>query len=144
MTLIRVPALIALAATVLPACVYRVLAVVWIVTEPPLDVLATIVLPFTLDTVSASHWPCAPGVAVGIWALLMFPCATVSVWALSAPPCATASVWALFELPDATVAAWMVPVVDPRRAPTPRASMKAKARPPIRSHLRPRRCGAGG
>ena len=55
MTLIRVPALIALAATVLLACVYRVLAVVWIVTVLPLDVLATIVLPFTLDTVSDSH-----------------------------------------------------------------------------------------
>lgn len=73
----------ALAATDLPAWVYWVLAVVWIVTELPLEVLATVVWPFTLDTVSASHWPCAPGVsvsgvAVGVWALLELPDAKVS------------------------------------------------------------------
>src|SRR6266702_3698820 len=92
----------ALAATVLPDCVYRVLAVVWIVTVLPLDVLATIVLPFTLDTVIASHGPCALGVAASDWSLLSPPCVT---------PC---------------------------------ASMRAKAKPPIRSHLRPRRREGGG
>ena len=55
MTLIRAPALMALAAAALPACVYFVLAVVWIVTELPFAALATIVLPLTLETVSISH-----------------------------------------------------------------------------------------
>src|SRR6266581_3902245 len=94
----------ALAATVLPDCVYWVLAVVWIVTELPLGVLATIVLPFTLDTVSASHWPCAPGVAASAWALLKSPWATACVWEPLEPPCVTASVWALLELPDTRAA----------------------------------------
>jgi len=49
----------ALAVTVLPACLNLVLSVVWIVTELPFDDLATIVLPLTLDTVNVSHWPCA-------------------------------------------------------------------------------------
>src|SRR6266702_7089169 len=101
-TLIRAPTLMALAATVLPDCVYWVLAVVWIVTELPLDVLATIVLPLTLDTVSASHWPCAPGVAAGAWALLLeSPAAKVSTWGLLELPWATASVWELLVLLDA-------------------------------------------
>src|SRR6266699_7289621 len=131
MTLIRVPALIALAATVLPACVYRVLAVVWIVTVLPLDVLATIVLPFTLDTVIASQGPCALGVAASDWSLL-------------SPPCAKVSVWALLAFPDVTLAACVVLTDEPMIAPTPRASIRAKARPPIRSHLRPRRREGGG
>lgn len=45
----------ALVAAVLPAWVYCVLAIVWIVTVLPLADLATMVLPFTLDTVSALH-----------------------------------------------------------------------------------------
>src|SRR5712692_8192149 len=127
MTLIRAPTLMALAATVLPAWVYWVLAVVWIVTELPLAVLATIVLPLTLDTVSASHCPRAPGVAASDWSLLELP------WT-------SASVWELLVLLDARAAAW----VEPRSVPTPSASIKAKARAPIRSHLRPRPRGAGG
>src|SRR5438876_1105522 len=120
-----------LAATVLPAWMYWVLAVVWIVTELPLDVLATIALPFTLETVSASHWPRAPGVAASLWGLLKPPWATTSVWELLVPL-------------DARAVAWVAPVDEPMIAPTPRASMKVKARPPIRSHLRPLRRGAGG
>src|ERR1700694_1509906 len=131
MTLIRVPAVMALAATALPAWVYWVLAVVWTVTELPLAVLATMVLPLTLDTVSASHWPCAPGVAASGCALLKSP------WVV-------ASVWELLVLPCVRAAAWVALVVEPRSVPMPRASMKARARPPIRSHLRPRLGGAGG
>src|SRR6266702_565313 len=55
-------------------------------------------------------------------------------------PWASASAWELLELLDARAAAW----VEPRSAPTPSASIKAKARAPIRSHLRPRPRGAGG
>src|SRR5436853_7137122 len=142
MTLILVPALIALAATVLPAWVYRVLAVVWIVTVLPLDVLATIILPFTLDTVIASHGPCALGVAASDWSLLSPPCVTAC--ALLSPPCAKVSVWALLAFPDVTLAACVVLTDEPMIAPAPRASMRAKARPPIRSHLRPRRREGGG
>src|SRR5712692_1676962 len=91
MTLMWVPAVMALAATVLPAWVYWVLAVVWIVTELPLDVFATIVLPFTLDTVSASHGPFAPGAAACDWALLKLPCAKVGVWELPVLPCVRAA-----------------------------------------------------
>src|SRR2546429_9073074 len=94
MTLIRVPALIALAATVLLACVYRVLAVVWIVTVLPLDVLATNILPFTLDTVIASHGPFALGVAASDWALLSPP--FVKACALISPPFAKRSPAAAF------------------------------------------------
>src|ERR1700736_5498525 len=101
----------ALAATVLPAWVYWVLAVVWIVTELPLDVLATIVLPFTLDTVSDSHWPCAPG-----------PAANVCPWGLLEPPWATASVWVLVPA-CARVAAWAEAFDEVMTAPTPRASI---------------------
>src|SRR5256885_1396365 len=113
MTLIRVPALIALA--VLLACVYRVLAVVWIVTVLPLDVLATIILPFTLDTVIASHGPCALGVAASDWSLLSPPCVTAC--ALLSPPCAKVSVWALLAFPDVTLAACVVLTDEPMIAP---------------------------
>src|SRR6266567_1245393 len=118
----------ALAATVLPAWVYWVLAVVWIVTELPLAVLATIVLPFTLVTVTASHWPWAPGPAAKVCALFALPGATASVC----------------ELLDVRAEAWAALLDAAIIAPTPGASMKARARPPIRSHLRLRRGGAGG
>src|ERR1700736_6375235 len=99
MTLIRVPTLMAFAATALPAWVYWVLAVVWIVTELPLAVLATIVLPFTLKTVTPSHWPrvpCAPGPTACVWGLLAPTAAKFTAWSLLVPPAARLAAWALW------------------------------------------------
>src|SRR5450759_5257145 len=113
-------------------------------TELPLDVFATIVLPFTLDTVIASHGPFAPGVASDARGPLKLPGALFSVWELLKSPCVKVNVWALLALDCVRAAAWVVPVIEPMIVPMPRASMKARARPPITSHLRPRLRGADG
>jgi hypothetical protein len=80
-----------------PARVNRVLDVTWIVTVLPLAVLAVIVCPLTLETVSISHWPCAPGALVK------------DTWPDGAFPGSAKYQWEYDVLPEVTPAAWAVP-----------------------------------